>query len=386
MPYTTDDDEGEGSPRSSASETIAALWQEREDQLAAMRPPPPPPPTARAPRSLRGSRPQAPAVPAPPVPPPPPAYLPPSPMSPPSPPASPRQGLGIGTLAAVVVGALVLAGGAGYLLAGRDGGPSRAAFIAKADAVCRPADALLSVTRPSSYPELATAAGTFATAAEGELGQLRQISRPGGSAGAEALTVVNDLALTSEAARSLRQAAEQKDDAATVTATKQLSTASAGAAGAAGVYGMTACGSGLQPTVQTLTLGTQSVIKAGFKAKADTLCRAAADQTIDLGDPDLGNPDDLLAYLEAAIVIQAHLGDELRALPVPPGDEAAVAEMLAASDKVTAKARSLTNSVANGDESGFIVASREITTLGTTADAKLDAYGLGVCGSNFGNI
>ena len=71
---------------------------------------------------------------------------------------------------------------------------------------------------------------------------------------------------------------------------------------------------------------------------------------------------------------------------MPPGDETTVAEMLDAYDKVTSRARVLTEAVADLDESSFIVASREITTLGTAADGKLDGYGLGVCGSNFGNI
>ena len=391
MPSTTGDDEGDGATPSSASETIAALWREREEQLAATRPAAPPAPTGRQARTARVAStaasverptrvPRAPRIP----PPLPPVGEPAGPTYSPEPP--PKKSFGIGTMAAVVAGALVVAGGVGYVVAGGGGAPSRATFIAQADAVCRPADALLAVTRPTSYPELATAAGTFATAAEGELSQLRQISRPGGSAGNQALTVVNDLGATAAAARGLHEAAVKKDDAATVAAANTLSTASATAAGTAGVYGMTACGSGLQPTVQTLTLGTQSVIKAGFTAKADALCRAAADELFGIGEPDFDDADQLVGYLEAALVVQVRIGDELRALPVPPGDEAAVTEMLAAYDKVTAKARALTNAVADLDESGFIIANREITTLGTTADAKLDGYGLAVCGSNFGNI
>ena len=376
MPNTTGDDEGDGAPPSSASQTIAALWQEREEQLAALRPAPPTSSrgartarvgrTARRSNDRRGPR----------------RWRRPSPC-PRRPPGRdsvwgrwPRWWRGRSSSQAA--SATSSSAGAAH----RRG----ATFIAKADAVCRPADALLSVTRPTSYPELATAAGTLATAAEGELGQLRQISRPAGSAGNQAGTVVNDLAATTDAAKGLHVAAEQKDDAATVAAANKLSAASATAAGTAGVYGMAACGSGLQPSVQTLTLGTRSVIKAGFSAKADAMCRTAADDLDGLGEPNFDDPGELVAYLEAALVIQVRLGDQLRALPVPPGDETIVTEMLAAYDKVTAKARALTNAVANLDESGFIIANREITTLGTTADAKLDGYGLAVCGSNFGNI
>ncbi len=365
MPNTIgeDDDGGsgvhEGGQASSASETIAALWRQREEEFEAVRPAqgplPPPAPPPRRPRTASGR-------------------------------GAGRLGIGVGTMAAVVAGALVLAGGVGYLLANRTGGPSRGSFAAQADAVCLPAAANLSITRPTSYPELAAAAAIFSAAIEGELGQLRQIPVPGGRAGAEARTVVADYAATTVAAKALHEAAVQKDDTATVNATTKLSTAASDTAGTAGAYGMTACGSDLRPTVQTLAQGAQTVVKAGFFARADVLCRAASDEFDAIGEPPLDAADDLSGYLEAILAIQVRLGDELRALPVPPGDEATVAEMLDAYDKITAMGRTMTAAVANGDEAGFVVATREITTLGPAADAKLDGYGLGVCGSNFGNV
>ena len=393
MPNTTGDDEGGGAPPSSASETIAALWREREEQTGGhprgrpRRPPPARPGRHgwRAPRRRSNDRPGCPCAPR--IPPPPPPAGEPAGPPPYSPGPPPKKGFGIGTMAAVVVGALVVAGGVGYLVAGGGGAPSRSTFIAKADAVCRPADALLAITRPTSYPELATAAGIFATAAEGELGQLRQISRPGGSAGNEALTVVNNLGATAAAARGLHEAAVKKDDAATVAAAKKLSTASVDTAGAAGVYGMTACGSGLQPTVQTLVLGTQSVIKAGFTAQADVVCRAAADELRRLRRAQPATtPTSCSSSWRRPSSSRSASATSSEPCPCLPATRPPWPRCSTPTTRSRAGPGSSPRRWPTSTSPSFIVASREITTLGTAADGKLDGYGLGVCGSNFGNI
>ena len=75
---------------------------------------------------------------------------------------------------------------------------------------------------------------------------------------------------------------------------------------------------------------------------------------------------------------------DIKALPVPPGDEAALAELFAAQDKVQAKNREFEDAAADEDFDRIDALDREITTLITAADAKWDAYGLGSCGSNWG--
>ncbi len=58
--------------------------------------------------------------------------------------------------------------------------------------------------------------------------------------------------------------------------------------------------------------------------------------------------------------------------------------MLDAQDKVNAKIREMRDAAAKGDESTFAAAAHELDPLVTAADAKFDAYGLGICGSSFG--
>ncbi|MDQ2826021.1 MAG: hypothetical protein M3Y04_03500 [Actinomycetota bacterium] len=61
-------------------------------------------------------------------------------------------------------------------------------------------------------------------------------------------------------------------------------------------------------------------------------------------------------------------------------------DMLAAQDKALAKEAEIRDAAAAGDGSRVLAADQEESVLGTAADAKLDAYGLGICGSNFGNF
>jgi hypothetical protein len=291
-------------------------------------------------------------------------------------------------VAAVVAGAVVLGGGVGFFVVGRSGGVSSASFIARADAICQPANAALSVDQASDYPGLAAGAAALATATEGQVTQLRGLATPGGSAGAQARTVVIDLDLVHQASRSLHDAAATSDHAATVAATNRLTTTSADATGAAGSFGMSACGSGLQQGIESLTLGSQSVLRASYVAQADTLCRAAAVEYADLERdvPAFATRDDLVGYLDRAIAMADNLAIELKAIPVPPGDEVTVAEMWMAADLVTAKNRAARAAATNGNPSGFLAAGEEIPVLGAALDVKLDAYGLLTCGSGFEDL
>lgn len=288
-------------------------------------------------------------------------------------------------MAGVVAGAVALGVGVGFFL-NRSGGVSAATYIAQADAVCQPANASLSVTRPADYAGLATAAGALATATEGQVTRLRTLPVPGGDAGAEARLVVTDLDLVLQASRGLQDAAARSDDAATVAAVKRLTSTSADATGAAGAFGMTACGTGLRESVQSLTLGSQSLVKTAFVAKADALCRAAAVEYADLGTPVFETRDDLLEYLEVAIAMGDRLSTGFEALPIPPGDEATVAELWAAADAIQAKNRAAQAAALNGNPAGFAAAGEEVPEMAAAFDAKLDAYGLVTCGSGFEDL
>lgn len=336
-----------GNGRTHAGSVVADLWAEREQQA---RPAPRPPG-------------QAPITPA-------------------------RRGDGrTGLIAAVVAVAVLLGGGVGVFMATQGVGlPSDKRFIAKADAVCSPANGpVLSVAKPTSYPELASAVATVATATDGQLAELRKMKLPGGAARGKATAAIDAMASTSQAAHSLGNAAGKKDDAATATATRLVSTQFGDATAKARAFGFKACVTGMQPGVDNLVGGSKALVKTGFVAKADNVCREGS-RNIDAIPEPRADIRALARALDQVLLVATKMESDLNALPVPPGDETVVADMLAAQDKVLAKEAEMRDAAAGGDGSRVLAAGQEESVLGTAADAKLDAYGLGICGSNFGNF
>jgi len=329
-----------------ASSLIAEMWSEREQSI-----PRPPVPDAPAPHPGRD-----------------------------------RQGNSrTGLVVAVVALALLLGGGAGVFMATQGVGmPPTAKFVAKADAVCRPANgAVLSIVKPTSYPDLATAAGTLATSTGAQLGSLRKMTRPGGADGGRVASMFSSMTETDAAARSLQDAAGRKDDVATAAATQRVRLSAAEASTTARQVGFTACATGMQTGVDAVTAGGNAVVKTAFLAKADSLCRASMRELETVVVPKSGNAA-IGRYLTQTLQIVQKWVGELKALPVPPGDEATVADIITSLDKVTAKWAEAPGAASAGDRSRFEAISREMSPLNTAADAKLDAYGLSICGSNFG--
>jgi hypothetical protein len=287
-------------------------------------------------------------------------------------------------IAAIVAAALLLSTGAAFALT-RSHAPSKAAFIAKAEEICRPANGPVSaIVKPTSYPELQTAAGTVVTTTTGQLTQLRALKRPGGADGRAVAPVFTALEATNDAAHQLQDGATRKDDNATISNTKQITTQSSAASTSAKSYGFTACASGLQTGIDTVVAGSNAVLKTGFVAKADSLCRASARMSDAIPEPGANLPA-LVSYASQNLDIFNKLVSDLKALPVPPADEATVTDMIGAGETVNAKVGELRDAAAAKDIGRLTAADKELSTLTTAADAKFDAYGLGVCGSNFGN-
>ncbi len=325
-------------------------------------------------------------TPASPPPPPPSRPAPSSPGYSPYAPSPSRRKMGGGMIAAIVAGVLVVggAGAGGVLLVTKGGAPSRAEFVSKADDLCRPANGpIATIVKPTSYPELATAAGTLTTTIDSQLGQLRALKQPGGSAKTEVAAVYTSLEGASAAAKRIQDAAGRQDDAATVAATKDMSSAAGEARTKATTTGFAACSIGMQTGVDAVYGGTQSVMKAGFVAQADVLCRRAADDIYDV-EVDFEDDAAFVAFIGHANGVFDQLVADIKALPVPPGDDATLAELFTAQDKVQAKSREFEDAAGDEDFDRLDALDRELTTLTTAADAKWDAYGLGSCGSNFG--
>jgi hypothetical protein len=328
--------------RPTASSMIADLWSEREQS----RPAPPAPPVKSRPGR---------------------------------PPGESKTGL----VVAVVALALLLGGGAGVFLATQGVGmPSIAKYAAKADDVCRPANgAVLSITQPTSYPDVATAAGTMTAVTDTQLQGLRRLKPPGGTDGGRVGNLLQAMTQTNAASRSLQDAAGQKDDAATAAATRQMRASATEASTTAKDLGFAACATGMQPGVDAMVGGATAVVKTAFIAKADTLCRAAVRSVTAIPEPRAGITA-FGRYMTQILQVVQKMAVDLKAIPVPPGDETTVAEMLASMDKANAKWGEAPGAAAAGDASRLSAIVKEAAPLDTASSAKFDAYGLESCGSN----
>jgi hypothetical protein len=274
-----------------------------------------------------------------------------------------------------LVAALALAAG----LSACGGGVSKSDFVAKADGACGPGNgAVGAVAKPSSLPELATAAGTVATTVDGQAAALRKIGPPGDDKAVVA-GVIGALAEVAAPARALQDAAGKTDDKATAQAANDLKAKVDAASVQAKAYGLTACGTGLQAPVTTVFEGGRTVLKAAFVGRAESLCTAANKKADALKTPT--SLATAATYLTTYLGIEQKLFADIKALPVPPGEEATVADMLATQDTVIAKDKEMQVSAQGKNQAAFDRLDQEESGLVTAANAKFDAYGLRNCGT-----
>lgn len=307
-------------------------------------------------------------------------------VTPPTPPVTPagrslRPRVLVG--AGVALAVAVIAGGAAFAL--RDPAPSKEAYIVKADQICMPGNGpVTAIVKPTNYPEVSAAASAVVTATSAEVDQLTHLRRPGGDDGKQAEATVKTLTAYRGAASALKDAADKKDTAATIGATKAFAAAFEDAKTKSKTFGFGACGSGMQPGIDSTVAGATAVIKTEFLAKADGFCRAAATKMDNLPltpDTEAG----LIADINNSLGITQKLVADLRTLPAAPGDEATVTQMLDAADKLNAKTVELRDAIAAQDIARVQAIAKEGGPLETDSNHQFDAYGLGTCGSNFGN-
>ena len=259
------------------------------------------------------------------------------------------------------------------------GGVGKDDFVAKADAACTAsAGAAAGLAKPSNLPELSTAAATLAAAADAQAAGLRGVKASGDDTAAIA-RVSAAVAEVVAPARALQDTATKADDAATGRAANELMAKVDAAATQAQAYGLVRCAKDLRPPATTVFEGARSVLKAAFVARADSLC-LAANRKVDA----LAEPKSLTAvgrYLAAYLPIETKLFADIKALAVPPGDEAAVADMLAAQEKVIEKDKEAQAAAQRNNRPLFDRLNEEDITLVTAANAKFDAYDLPNCGT-----
>ena len=276
----------------------------------------------------------------------------------------------------VLAGALALAAG----LSACGGGVSKPDFVTKADAACGPGNgALAAVAKPSNLPELASAAGTVATTVDTQAAALRKLDPPGDDKAVVA-GVIGALAEVGPAARALQEAAGKTDDAATARTANDLKAKFDAAAVQARAYGLMVCAQGLQAPVTTVFEGSRTLLKAAFVARADALCTAANRKADTLASPG-SSLASVARYLAAYLQIEEKLFADIKALAVPPGEESAVADMLAAQDQVIANDKDQLAAAQKADQAQLNRVTDASPPLITAANARFDAYGLRSCGT-----
>jgi hypothetical protein len=259
--------------------------------------------------------------------------------------------------------------------------PSKAAFDKKADTSCFAGNAaILGTGKPTNAPQVATAAGTAVTNIDGQVATLRAMKMPGGNDKKAIDGVIGAIADVSGPTKALQDAAGKNDDAAMAKAAVDLQAKTDAAASQATAIGMTQCGTALKPAMANLFDGTKSIVKADYLTKSEALCRDAAKKSSAVAAP--GNSAASVAkFFDAELAISTKLATDLKALPVPPGDEATVTDVLAALDALNGKAKDIAAAAKANNPKLVGALSDEINVANTALNAKLDAYGMKVCGT-----
>jgi len=270
---------------------------------------------------------------------------------------------------------------AAALTACGDGGPGKADFMAKADAACAPGNTAISTTaKPTNAPQVATAAGTAATSIDSQVGALRALKAPSGKDKAPAQAVITQIADVSAPTRALQDAAGKADDAAMARSTLDMQAKADTAARSAEAYGMTQCGTQLKLGLGNMVDGVKNVMKVTYVSKAVGLCRDFDRKSNAVADPG-SSLASLGRYLDQVLPLSDKLVKDLRAIPVPPGDEAAVADYLSAMDALNVKSKEAGAAAKANNPRLLGALAQELEVAGTAATAKLDAYGIRGCGS-----
>jgi hypothetical protein len=96
--------------------------------------------------------------------------------------------------------------------------------------------------------------------------------------------------------------------------------------------------------------------------------------------PTIRNADDATRVLNLGITLFEKLASDLKALPVPPGDEATVADITAQVSNFAGRMRELGAAAAAGDRRRVNAIEKEGDAMLVVMNEKFGAYGLNVCG------
>lgn len=273
---------------------------------------------------------------------------------------------------------------AAALAACGDDGPSKAKFTTEADGSCTAGNTTISTTaKPTNAPQVATAAGTAANTIDSQVTALRAMKTPGGKDKDLAVGVVNAIADVSAPTKALQEAAGKNDDGAMARAAVEMQAKADTASNTAQAFGMSQCGIQLKFGLGNLFDGVKQVVKASYVTKGEGLCRDAARKYAAIAPPGSSQAS-FTRYIDAINGVSSKLATDFKALQAPPGDEGTVGDMLAAIDGLNAKAKEAVDAARAGNPRLVGALFDELAVAQTAVNAKLDAYGLKVCGSAAG--
>ena len=267
------------------------------------------------------------------------------------------------------------------LVACGDDGPSKAEFIAKADAACAPGNTAISTTaKPTNASQVATAAGTAGSTIDGQVGALRALKTPGGDDKVQVQNIITALADVSAPTKALQDAAAKTDDVAMARAAVDMQAKADTAAGSAHAYGLAQCGTQLKPGLGNMFDGVKNVVKSSYVSKAETVCAAFVRRVGTLSGPG-SSAASVARFLDTFLTHSTKLAADLRAIPVPPGDEPRVEEFMGSLEALNAKFRDASAAAKANNGARAVALLDEIDGATDTLNAKFDSYGLPACGS-----
>jgi len=262
-----------------------------------------------------------------------------------------------------------------------DSGPTKADFTAKADSACTPGNTSISTTaKPTNAPQVASAAGSASATVDGQVTSLRALKLPGGKDKAQVQGILTAIADVATPTKALQDAAAKNDDAGMAKAAIDMQAKADAAHNSAQAYGLAQCGVQLKFGLGNMFDGVKNVVKAGFLSKAETACRDFGKKANALG-PLPASAAARIRWFDSLLGLMRKLSSDLSAAPAPPGDESAVAEVVAAFDAFTAKTNEFVDALRANNAKLIVALGDEVDVAGTALTAKFDAYGLRVCGS-----
>lgn len=263
-----------------------------------------------------------------------------------------------------------------------DSGPSKAQFATKADAACASGNNAISTTpKPTNAPQVATAAGTSADTIDGQVRALQALKLPGGKDKATMQSLITAIGDVRAPVRALADAAGKTDDAAMAKAAVDMQAKADAAANWGGLGGLAQCGTQLKFGLGNMFDGVKNVVKATYVVKAEGLCRDAYRKIDAMAAPG-SSAASFARFIEGIGTISVKLLSDIKALPVPPGDEGTVGEFTTAMDNLNNKFKEIVAAAKANNPRLATGLFDELDVANTALNAKLDAYGLKTCGSN----